>query len=112
MAPVFQLGVSGGHDRGARVARAIGGAARRGRRQATVNDVLTKLVGVSLTRHIAVNAVFTDDEISASLRRMSAWRLRLRTGLVVPVIKDVDRRTIQEIARARADLVGAHGTAS
>jgi pyruvate dehydrogenase E2 component (dihydrolipoamide acetyltransferase) len=27
-------------------------------------------------------------------------------GLVVPVIQDADRRTVQEIARARADLVG------
>ena len=27
-------------------------------------------------------------------------------GLVVPVIRDADRRSIQEIARARADLVG------
>ena len=27
-------------------------------------------------------------------------------GLVVPVIRDADRRTVQEIARARADLVG------
>ena len=27
-------------------------------------------------------------------------------GLIVPVIRDADRRTIQEIAAARADLVG------
>jgi pyruvate dehydrogenase E2 component (dihydrolipoamide acetyltransferase) len=27
-------------------------------------------------------------------------------GLVVPVIRDADRRTIQEIARARAEIVG------
>ena len=27
-------------------------------------------------------------------------------GLVVPVIRDADRRSVQEIARARADLVG------
>ena len=27
-------------------------------------------------------------------------------GLVVPVVRDADRRTVQEIARARADLVG------
>ena len=28
------------------------------------------------------------------------------SGLVVPVIRDADRRSVQEIARARADLVG------
>ena len=27
-------------------------------------------------------------------------------GLVVPVVRDADRRSVQEIARARADLVG------
>ena len=72
----------------------------------TVNDVLTKLVAVSLTRHTAVNAVFTGDEIQRFPAAHVGMAVAAPAGLVVPVIRDADRRTIQEIARARADLVG------
>ena len=72
----------------------------------TVNDLLTKLVGVALTRHRPVNATFDGQE----LRRYPAAHVGIAVaapnGLVVPVIRDAERRTVQEIALMRADLVG------
>ena len=47
----------------------------------TVNDLLTRLVGVALVRHRAVNATFTGDGDPPSSRaRTSGWRSPPRTG--------------------------------
>ncbi len=72
----------------------------------TVNDVLVKLVAAALTRHAAVNATFTGDEIHRHPSANVGIAVAAPQGLVVPVIRDADRLTVQEIARARADLVG------
>ena len=72
----------------------------------TVNDLLTRLVGVALVRHRAVNATFTGEEIHRHPGAHVGMAVAAPNGLVVPVIRDADRRSVQEIARARADLVG------
>jgi pyruvate dehydrogenase E2 component (dihydrolipoamide acetyltransferase) len=72
----------------------------------TVNDVLVKLVAVSLARHPAVNATFTGDEIHRFSSANVGIAVAAPAGLMVPVIRSAERLTIQEIARARADLVG------
>jgi len=105
-APVFQLGVSIDmsetlHLREQLVARLADGDAKP-----TVNDLLTKFVGVSLMQHRALNATFTGDEIHRHPGAHVGMAVAAPNGLVVPVIRDADRRSIQEIARARADLVG------
>jgi pyruvate dehydrogenase E2 component (dihydrolipoamide acetyltransferase) len=105
-APVFQLGVSidmteALHLREQLVARLADGDVKP-----TVNDLLTKLVGVALVRHRAVNATFADDEIHRHPGAHVGMAVAAPSGLVVPVIRDADRRSVQEIARARADLVG------
>ena len=105
-APVFQLGVSidmteALHLREQLVARLAEGDVRP-----TVNDLLTRLVGVALVRHRAVNATFTGEEIHRHPGAHVGMAVAAPNGLVVPVIRDADRRSVQEIARARADLVG------
>jgi pyruvate dehydrogenase E2 component (dihydrolipoamide acetyltransferase) len=72
----------------------------------TVNDVLLKLVGAALARHPALNAVFTGEAIHRSASAHVGIAVAAPNGLVVPVVRDADRRTIREIAAARADLVG------
>ncbi|MBA3347240.1 MAG: 2-oxo acid dehydrogenase subunit E2, partial [Actinobacteria bacterium] len=76
-----------------------------GETKPTVNDLLTKVAGAALVRHPAVNAHFTGE----SIRRFPAAHVGMAVaapnGLIVPVIRDADRKTIQEIAAARADLV-------
>jgi pyruvate dehydrogenase E2 component (dihydrolipoamide acetyltransferase) len=71
-----------------------------------VNDVLTKLVAVALTRHTAVNATFDGEAIQRFPSAHVGMAVAAPNGLVVPVIRDADRRTIAETAQARADLVG------
>jgi pyruvate dehydrogenase E2 component (dihydrolipoamide acetyltransferase) len=57
-------------------------------------------------RHRPVNATFTGEEIQRHPNAHVGIAVAAPQGLVVPVIRDADRRTVQEIARARADLVG------
>ena len=72
----------------------------------TVNDVLVKLVAAALARHTAVNTTFTGEEIHRHPIANIGIAVAAPQGLVVPVIRDAGRLTMQEIARARADLVG------
>jgi len=104
-APVFQLGVSidmteALHLRAQLVARLAEGDVKP-----TVNDLLTRIVGVALVRHRAVNATFSGDEIHRHPGAHVGIAVAAPNGLIVPVIRDADRRSVQEIARARADLV-------
>lgn len=101
--PVFQLAAS--VDMG----RAIGLIERRRALEPdlhlTVTDVLVKACAVALMRHREVNVQFTDE---ALLRFPSAHvgiAVATPQGLVVPVVHDAERRTLAEIAAARADLV-------
>ena len=72
----------------------------------TVNDLLTRLVAAALVRHRPVNAHFVEGQI----RRFAAANVGIAVatpnGLVVPVIRDADRKSVREIAGTRADLVG------
>ena len=104
-APVFQLGVSidmteALHLRAQLVARLAEGDVKP-----TVNDLLTRIVGVALVRHRAVNATFSGDEIHRHPGANVGIAVAAPNGLIVPVIRNADRRSVQEIARARADLV-------
>jgi pyruvate dehydrogenase E2 component (dihydrolipoamide acetyltransferase) len=104
-APVFQLTVTA--DASELVATrerllALGG---EGQVKPTVNDVLTRVVAAALVRHRAVNALFVDGQIRRYPSANVGIAVATDNGLVVPVIRDADRRSIAEIAVARADLV-------
>ena len=79
--------------------------AREGETKPTVSDVLTRIVASALVRHPAVNAHFVDGK----LHRFSAADVGLAvaapSGLVVPVIRGADRKSVQQIAADRADVV-------
>jgi len=104
-APVFQLTVTAdASELGATRERMLGQLAE-GEVRPTVNDLLTRLVAAALVRHRPVNALFVDGRI----RRYSAANVGIAvatpSGLVVPVIRGAERRSVREIAAARADLV-------
>ena len=105
-APVFQLGVSIDMTEALHLREQLVATLAEGDVKPTVNDLLTRLVGVALVRHRAVNATFTGEEIHRHPGAHVGIAVAAPNGLVVPVIRDADRRTVQEIARARADLVG------
>jgi len=71
----------------------------------TVNDVLVKLSAAALMRHPPVNATFTGEEVHRYATANVGIAVAAPAGLMVPVIRNAERLTIQEIARVRSDLV-------
>jgi pyruvate dehydrogenase E2 component (dihydrolipoyllysine-residue acetyltransferase) len=104
-APVFQLGVSADMAEALALRERLVGRLGEGDVKPTVNDVLVKLAAVALTRHAPVNATFTGEEIHRHPAPNVGIAVAAPQGLVVPVIRDAARLTVQEIARVRADLV-------
>ncbi len=105
-APVFQLGVSADMSEVLALRETLVGQLAEGDTKPTVNDVFVKLAAAALIRHRPVNATFSGEEIQRHPAAHVGIAVAAPQGLVVPVVRDADRRTVQEIARARADLVG------
>jgi pyruvate dehydrogenase E2 component (dihydrolipoyllysine-residue acetyltransferase) len=104
-APVFQLTVSADASELVATRQRMVELLREGETKPTVSDVLTRLVASALVRHRAVNANFVEGKV----HRFSAANVGLAvaapSGLIVPVIRDADRKSVLEIARDRADVV-------
>jgi pyruvate dehydrogenase E2 component (dihydrolipoamide acetyltransferase) len=105
-ARVFQLGVSIDMTEALHLREQLVERLAEGEVKPTVNDLLTRLVGVALVRHRAVNATFDGESVTRHPAAHVGTAVAAPNGLVVPVIRDADRCSVQEIARARADLVG------
>src|SRR5919106_660819 len=71
----------------------------------TVNDVLTRVVASALMRHRAVNAHFVEGRILRHPTANVGIAVATPNGLVVPVIRSAERKSVQEIAAVRGDLV-------
>jgi pyruvate dehydrogenase E2 component (dihydrolipoamide acetyltransferase) len=104
-APVFQLTVTADATELVATRERMVELMRDGDTKPTVSDVLTRLVASALVRHRPVNANFVDGK----LHRFSAANVGLAVaapaGLVVPVIRDADRKSVQQIAADRGDIV-------
>jgi pyruvate dehydrogenase E2 component (dihydrolipoamide acetyltransferase) len=105
-APVFQLTVSVDMTRANELRERLVARLAEGETKPTVSDLLTKVCGAALVRHRAVNAHFTGEAIRRFPSAHVGIAVAAPNGLIVPVIRDADRSTIQQIAAARADLVG------
>ncbi len=104
-APVFQITMSADMTaalalRARLVERAGDGA------KPTVSDVLTKLAAAALMLHRQVNAHFAGDAVEIHPSANVGIAVATDRGLVVPVIHGAERLTIQQIAEARAAVVG------
>jgi len=104
-APVFQLTVSADMTRALELRERLVGRVREGEPKPTVSDLLTKVCAAALVRHPAVNAHFVGETIRRFPYAHVGIAVAAPNGLIVPVIRDADRSTIQQIAAARADLV-------
>jgi pyruvate dehydrogenase E2 component (dihydrolipoamide acetyltransferase) len=105
-APVFQLTLSVDMTRALELRERLVARLKEGETKPTVSDLLTKVCAAALVRHPAVNAHFTGDNILRFPYAHVGIAVAAPNGLVVPVIRDADRKTIQEIAADRAALVG------
>jgi pyruvate dehydrogenase E2 component (dihydrolipoamide acetyltransferase) len=100
--PVFQLQTSVNMTR----ANALVERLRESGTKATVTDVLTKVCADALMRHREVNAQWTNEAILLLPSANVGIAVATPQGLVVPVIRGVERLRLAEIAAARAEVVG------
>jgi pyruvate dehydrogenase E2 component (dihydrolipoamide acetyltransferase) len=103
-APVFQLGITVDMGRALDVRKRLVDLHGDGAKP-TVSDLLTKVCAMALMRHRAVNALYKGDAIELHQSANVGIAVAIPNGLVVPVIQGCERKTIAEIAAARAELV-------
>jgi pyruvate dehydrogenase E2 component (dihydrolipoamide acetyltransferase) len=103
-APVFQLTVSADMERADRLvarSRELNPDVR-----VTVTDVLAKVSAQALMRHRDVNVEFTEDALLKHPSANIGIAVAAPQGLVVPVVRGVERLSLAETATARGEAVG------
>jgi len=105
-APAFQIAMSADMTRAQGLHDRLAEQTKEGEARTTVTDILTKSCAAALMRHRAVNALWADDAIELHPSANVGIAVAIDGGLVVPVIHQAERRTIAELAAARADIVG------
>src|SRR5437762_5493967 len=101
-APVFQLGITVDMTRALEVRKRLVDLHGDGAKP-TVSDLLTKVCAMALVRHRAVNALYKAEAIELYPSANVGIAVAIPNGLVVPVIPGCERKTIAEIAAARAE---------
>jgi len=104
-APAFQIAMTADMGAAMRLRAQLVERTREGEAKPTFSDVLTKACAVALLRHRAVNAHFAGDSVRIFPTANVGFAVAIEGGLVVPVIRSAERRTVAELANARADLV-------
>jgi pyruvate dehydrogenase E2 component (dihydrolipoamide acetyltransferase) len=103
-APVFQLTVSADMTASLRLVEQL--RELHPDERPTVTDVLTRVTASALMRHRDVNAHYIEDEVHIYPSANVGIAVAAPQGLVVPVIQQAERKSVAEIAAARAELVG------
>jgi pyruvate/2-oxoglutarate dehydrogenase complex dihydrolipoamide acyltransferase (E2) component/uncharacterized OsmC-like protein len=71
----------------------------------TLNDILIKVAADTLAQFPDLNARIADDALVMSNSVSVGLAVATDEGLTVPVLRDVDKRSLSELAKASADLV-------
>jgi len=71
----------------------------------SINHILIKAVALALKRHPVVNAAFANGKIRLFKKVHIGVAVALEDGLIVPVIRDCDRKSLGEIAREAKSLI-------
>jgi pyruvate dehydrogenase E2 component (dihydrolipoamide acetyltransferase) len=98
-APAFQISMS------ADMTRALALRERLREEGVTVTDLLVKLAAIALLRHREVNAHFADDELRIFPSAHVGLAVATERGLLVPVLREAERKPVTELAVERAQLV-------
>ena len=103
-APVFQLTVSADMTRASELVtrnRELNPDVR-----VTVTDLLAKVCAQALMRHRDVNVQYTEDALLKFPTANIGIAVAAPQGLIVPVIRSVERLSLADVGAARADVVG------
>jgi pyruvate dehydrogenase E2 component (dihydrolipoamide acetyltransferase) len=103
-APVFQLSVTVDMARALELRKRFVELQADGAKP-TISDLLTKVSASALMRHRAVNALYKGDAVELYPTANIGIAVAVPNGLVVPVIPGCERKSIAEIAAARATMV-------
>jgi pyruvate dehydrogenase E2 component (dihydrolipoamide acetyltransferase) len=104
-APAFQITMSADMSRALELRERLLELQKEGEPKPTISDVLTKVSAAALMRHRAVNARYAGDAVDLYPTADIGIAVATPRGLVVPVLRECERRTIAELAAARADVV-------
>ena len=103
--PHFQIAMSADMTAAMRLREALVARTPEGAPRPTYSDILTKACAAALMRHRPMNAHFGGDVVRIFPTADIGLAVAIPQGLVVPVIRSCERRTVAEIAQARGDLV-------
>jgi pyruvate dehydrogenase E2 component (dihydrolipoyllysine-residue acetyltransferase) len=104
-APAFQITMTADMSAAIRLREALVARMAEGDAKPTYSDILTKVCAVALMRHRAVNALFAGDEIHLQPTANVGIAVAIPNGLVVPVLRSCETKTIPQLAAERADVV-------
>jgi pyruvate dehydrogenase E2 component (dihydrolipoamide acetyltransferase) len=104
-APAFQITMTADMSAAIRLREALVARMAEGDAKPTYSDILTKVSAVALMRHRAVNALFAGDEIHLQPTANVGMAVAVPNGLLVPVMRSCETKTIPQLAAERADLV-------
>jgi len=71
----------------------------------SLNHILIKAVALALKRHPAINAAYVNGKVRLYTHVHIGVAVALEDGLIVPVIRECDRKTLGEIAREAKSLI-------
>jgi pyruvate dehydrogenase E2 component (dihydrolipoamide acetyltransferase) len=72
----------------------------------TVNDMIVKAAALALVKYPNLNASFGGDHIVMHKHVNISIAVALKEGLIAPVVRDVDKKSLGTVAREANDLVG------
>ena len=72
----------------------------------TYNDLFVRIVALALVEHPDLNASWSDEGVVRHEAVHVGLAVETERGLVVPVVRDAQRRSVHEIARESARLIG------
>ena len=99
--PHFYLTVEVAMDRAWEAYQAL----REQKSEVTLNDIIVKATAAALRRHPQLNASFGGDHVRQYNRVHVGMAVAIEDGLITPVIRDADSKSLEAIAADRRVLV-------
>jgi pyruvate dehydrogenase E2 component (dihydrolipoamide acetyltransferase) len=103
--PHFQIAMTVDMRAAMRLRELLVERTHEGAARPTFSDVLTKACAIALMRHRDMNAHFAGTEVHIFPTANIGIAVAVPHGLVVPVIRNCERKSIADLAATRADLV-------
>lgn len=71
----------------------------------TITDIMMKITGMALQEHRIINTRWTDQGILYMRDVHMGMAMALEEGLIVPVIRDINKKGLSQITRDRVELI-------